>query len=78
MLRFIICEDNKEFNSRISEIINKVMMSYNFEYKLNNFFEYNKEVEQVIFLNWTSSQPQPARKIIKSDELLLISFVFIN
>lgn len=50
MLRFIICEDNKEFNSRISEIINKVMMSYNFEYKLNKFFEYNKEVEQVIFL----------------------------
>ena len=48
MLRFIICEDNKEFNSRISEIINKVMMSYNFEYKLNKFFEYNKEVEELI------------------------------
>ena len=48
MLRFIICEDNKEFNNRLAMIINKVMMPYNFEYKINKFGEYNKEVEEII------------------------------
>lgn len=48
MLRFIICEDNKDFMSRLSNIINKVMMPYNFEYKINKFTQYNKEVEEII------------------------------
>ena len=48
MLRFIICEDNKDFLNRLSTIINKVMMPYNFEYKVNKFTEYNKEVEEII------------------------------
>lgn len=48
MMRFIIFEDNKEFRERISTIINKVMMPYNFEYKINKYREYNKEVEKVI------------------------------
>jgi two-component system response regulator AgrA len=48
MLRFIICEDNKEFRERLSTIINKVMMPYNFEYKISKFGEYNKEVEEII------------------------------
>ena len=48
MLRFIICEDNKEFNNRLAMIINKVMMPYNFEYKISKFEEYNKEVEEII------------------------------
>lgn len=48
MLRFIICEDNKDFRDRISTIINKVMMPYNFEYKISKFNEYNKEVEELI------------------------------
>lgn len=48
MLRFIICEDNKDFRDRISNIINKVMMPHNFEYKINKFEEYNKEVEEII------------------------------
>ena len=48
MLRFIICEDNKEFNNRLAMIINKVMMPYNFEYKISKFEKYNKEVEEII------------------------------
>ena len=48
MLRFIICEDNADFRERLSTIINKVMMPYNFEYKINKFGEYNKEVEELI------------------------------
>ena len=48
MLRFIICEDNKEFSNRLRTIINKVMMPYTFEYKVNAFTEYNEEVEEII------------------------------
>ena len=48
MLRFIICEDNKDHLDRLCKIINKVMMPYNFEYKINKFAQYNKEVEEII------------------------------
>lgn len=48
MLRFIICEDNKQFLERVSTIINKAMMIYNFDYKISKFNEYNKEVEAII------------------------------
>ena len=48
MLRFIVCEDNKDFLSRLCNTINKVMMPYNFEYKISKFAEYNKEVEEII------------------------------
>ena len=48
MLRFVICEDNKEFLNRLNIIINKVMMPYNFEYKINKFTKYNEEVEEII------------------------------
>ena len=48
MLRFIICEDSKDYLDKISIIINKVMMPYNFEYKINKYREYNKEVEEII------------------------------
>ena len=48
MLRFIICEDNKDFLNRLSNSITKVMMPHNFEYKINKFTQYNKEVEEII------------------------------
>ena len=51
MLRFIIIEDNKDFLSRLSNSINKVMMPYNFEYKINKYNQYNKEVEKIIYNN---------------------------
>ena len=48
MLRFVVCEDNKDFLGRLCNIINKAMMPYNFEYKISKFTEYNKEVEEII------------------------------
>ena len=48
MVRFIICEDNKQFAERIAVIINKIMMPYNFEYKISKFTEYNKELAEII------------------------------
>lgn len=48
MLRFIICEDNKEFLMKLNTSINKVMMPYNFEYKINKFTQYNEELEEII------------------------------
>ena len=48
MLRFIVCEDNKDFLDRLCNVINKVMMPYNFEYKINKFTTYSKEVEEII------------------------------
>lgn len=48
MLRFIICEDNKNFLQKASEVVHKVMMPYDFDYKVNKFTGYNKEVEEII------------------------------
>lgn len=48
MLRFIVCEDNKDFLSRLCNVINRVMMPYNFEYKINKFTTYSKEVGEII------------------------------
>ena len=48
MLRYIICEDNKDFLGRLCTIVNKVMMPYNFDYKISKFTKYNKEVEEII------------------------------
>ena len=48
MLRFVVCDDNKDFLGRLCNIINKVMMPYNFEYKISKFAEYNKEVGEII------------------------------
>ena len=48
MLRFIVCEDNKDFLGRLCNIVNKVMMPYNFEYKISKFANYNKELGEII------------------------------
>jgi len=52
MLRFIVCEDNKEFLSRLTNIINKVLMPYNFEYKISRFTEYTEEIDEIIERNY--------------------------
>ena len=49
MLRFVVCEDNKDFLNRLSNSINKVMMPHNFEYKIHKFTQYNEEVEDIIY-----------------------------
>ena len=50
MVRFIICEDNKEFLTKIHNCITKVMMPYNFEYKIDKFTEYNSKLHELIKL----------------------------
>lgn len=48
MLRFVVCEDNKDFLGRLCNVVNKVMMPYNFEYKISKFAQYSKELEEII------------------------------
>lgn len=48
MLRFVICEDNKDFLDRMANIINKIMMPYNFDYKVNKFTKYNEKFGEII------------------------------
>ena len=48
MLRFIVCEDNKDFLGRLCNVVNKVMMPYSFEYKISKFTDYNKEISEII------------------------------
>lgn len=48
MLRFVICEDNKEFLEKLYISINKIMMPYNFEYKINKFSKYNDKLVEII------------------------------
>ena len=42
MINFIICDDNDVIRKNIEDIINKVMMKNNFEYKVHLFSDYNK------------------------------------
>ncbi len=48
VLRYIICEDNASFLQKISEVVNKMMMPYEFSYKLNKFQGYKPEIEDII------------------------------
>ena len=48
MLRFIVCEDNKDFLGRLCTVVNKIMMPYNFEYKINKFDSYTKDLAEII------------------------------
>ena len=48
MLRFVICEDNREFISRINLIINKFMIPKNYAYKTSKFTKYCKELKEII------------------------------
>ena len=48
MLRFIVCEDNTKFIPKIAELIHKIMMPYELEYKVNKFTEYNQDLDKII------------------------------
>ena len=45
MINFIICDDNREFLKKEKNIIDKLMMRYDIEYKCILFDEYNKDFE---------------------------------
>ena len=47
MIEFVICEDQKELCNLYKKIIDKNMMEYDVEYKINIFNGYNKEWKKV-------------------------------
>jgi len=48
MLKFIVCDDNEEIIEHVKFIINKVMISLDYDYKVCRFKKYNEALEQVI------------------------------
>jgi two-component system response regulator AgrA len=54
MLNFIICEDNKESLNKVNTLLTRVLMPYNFDYKIHKFSQYNKELQDII--NDTNTQ----------------------
>ena len=87
MINFIVVDDNIEIAKNVEKIINKVMLSSNFEYKIHIFHDYDskflKFIEQplpnkVYFLDIetpSASGVDIARKIRKNDTQSIISFI---
>ena len=48
MIRFIICEDNTNFLNKIAEVVHKIMMPTNFDYKVHKFKNYDNNLEKII------------------------------
>lgn len=48
MLKFIVYEDNIDGLERVVSIIHKAMAPYDFEYKIEKFNSYNKEINDII------------------------------
>lgn len=48
MLRFIICDDEKEAQESVSLAIAKVMMPYDYDYRISKFTGYDEELQEVI------------------------------
>jgi len=48
MLRFIACDDDQEALEKTALAIRKVMMPYDYDYKIDKFTKYTKEFEEII------------------------------
>lgn len=48
MIKYIVCEDNKDVTKEVSFIINKVMMSSEYDYKVIKFDDYNDKLLNLI------------------------------
>lgn len=48
MINFILVEDNHYFNEIIINIVNKFMKKFNIDYKFYSFFDYTKQVYEII------------------------------
>lgn len=51
MLNFIIYDDEKQFLQKNKKVIDKCMMSYDYDYKCYSFDEYNEKFEKIIQKN---------------------------
>lgn len=45
MIRFITCDDNKEALDKTVNAIRKIMMPYDFDYKISKFNKYDEELQ---------------------------------
>lgn len=48
MIKFILYDDKEENLKRTSKIINKIMIDYETEYRIEKFREYNQKLERII------------------------------
>jgi len=48
MLRFITCDDNEEALEKTLLAIRKIMMPYDYDYRISKFTRYNEELEKLI------------------------------
>jgi two-component system response regulator AgrA len=48
MLEFIICDDDKNFLSKVENFVNKVMLKKDIEYKIYKFTDYDKKFMEMI------------------------------
>lgn len=48
MLRFITCDDNTEALDKTVHAITKIMMPYDFDYRISKFKKYDEKLEQII------------------------------
>lgn len=48
MIRFITCDDNKEALDKTVNAIRKIMMPYDFDYKISKFNKYDEELHKLI------------------------------
>lgn len=51
LYNFIICEDNRIFNTTYQEIVNKVAKELNIDIKIYSFKNYNDEFKNIIYDN---------------------------
>ena len=87
MINFVVVDDIIEMTKTVENIINKVMMSSNLEYKIHTFHDYDSKFmkfienplpNKVYFLDIetkSASGLDIARKIRKTDTQSIISFI---
>ena len=48
MIEFIICDDDKNFLKKVENVVDKVMLKKNIEYKIHKFNDYDKKFMDII------------------------------
>ena len=48
VIKFIVCDDQKEFRSTVIKSINKILMDNNIEYDVIEFEKYNKKFDDIV------------------------------
>lgn len=51
MIKFVVCDDQKEFRDKLVMSINKLLMNNNVEFEIDEFSKFDKKFDQIIKLN---------------------------